>query len=253
MPFTPTALRFFRQLAAHNDKQWFEAHRTDYEQQVREPMRELIEELDARLARFAPEIGGDPKRSMFRINRDIRFSSDKSPYKTHAACWFHHRAASGRVGSEAPEGSAGFYFHLQPGKSSVGAGLWMPPRQQLNKLRAAIAEKPDPFIRMVRELPKRFGGLDTEAMLKRMPRGYSDDHPAAQWLRYQSFTSGRSLTDAQVTNAKLPALLEREFDGLLPLVRWVNGTLGLADRARGRSASDAAAARPPHASLGSLR
>ena len=135
MPFTPAALRFLRQLAAHNDKQWFEAHRAQYEEEIREPMRELIEELDARFARFAPEIGGDPKRSMFRINRDIRFSSDKSPYKTHAACWFHHRGASGRVGSEAAEGSAGFYFHLEPGRSSVGAGLWMPPRRQLNKLR----------------------------------------------------------------------------------------------------------------------
>jgi uncharacterized protein (TIGR02453 family) len=227
MPFTPAALRFLRQLAAHNDKQWFEAHRAQYEEEIREPMRELIEELDARFARFAPEIGGDPKRSMFRINRDIRFSSDKSPYKTHAACWFHHRRASGRVGSEAAEGSAGFYFHFEPGRSSVGAGLWMPPRPQLNRLRESIAEKPDTFTRMVRGLPKRFDGLDDSAVLKRMPRGYSEEHPAAQWLRYQSFTSGRSLTDTQVTNAKLPALLEREFEGLLPLVRWLNGALGL--------------------------
>jgi uncharacterized protein (TIGR02453 family) len=227
MPFSPAALRFLRQLAAHNDKQWFEAHRTEYEQEVREPMRELIEELDARFVKFAPEIGGDPKRSMFRINRDIRFSSDKSPYKTHAACWFHHRGASGRVGSEAAEGSAGFYFHLEPGKSLVGAGLWMPPRPQLNKLRATIAEKPNDVIRMTRALPKRFGGLDDATQLKRMPRGYSEDHPAARWLRYQSFTSGRALTDAQVTSAKLPALLVREFEGLLPLVRWLNGALGL--------------------------
>ncbi len=140
MPFTKTALRFFRQLAAHNEKQWFEAHRAEYETEVREPMRELIEEMDARFARFAPEMGGDPKRSMFRINRDIRFSKDKSPYKTHAACWFKHRSASTKVGSEANDGSAGFYFHLEPGKSFVGAGLWMPPRPQLTKLREAIAE-----------------------------------------------------------------------------------------------------------------
>ena len=227
MPFTAVALRFFRQLAAHNDKQWFEAHRAQYEEEIRQPMRELIEELDARFARFAPEIGGDPKRSMFRINRDIRFSSDKSPYKTHAACWFHHRSASGRVGSEAAEGSAGFYFHLEPGRSSVGAGLWMPPRRQLNKLRESIAEKPDPFTRMVRGLPRRFDGLDDQAVLKRMPRGYSEEHPAAQWLRYQSFTSGRLLTDAQVMSAKLPSLLAREFEDLLPLVRWLNAALGL--------------------------
>src|SRR5215208_7558953 len=186
MAFSPAALRFFRQLSRHNDKQWFEANRAAYEGEVREPMRDLIEEMDVRFARFAPEIGGDPKRSMFRINRDIRFSTDKSPYKTNAGCWFHHRSASRKVGGEANEGSAGFYFHFEPGKCFVGAGLWMPPRPQLNRLRATLAEHPDPFIRMTRALPKRFGGLDDSAALKRMPRGYAEDHPAAQWLRLQS-------------------------------------------------------------------
>jgi uncharacterized protein (TIGR02453 family) len=227
MPFTPAALRFFKQLAANNNKEWFEAHRDSYENDVRAPMRELVEELDVRFARFAPEIGGDPKRSMFRINRDIRFSKDKSPYKTNAGCWFHHRSATRHVGGEANEGSGGFYFHLQPGQCFIGAGIWMPPRPQLNKLRDAIAEKPQAFIRMVESLPKRFGALSDESALKRMPRGYAEDHPAAKWLKYQSFTSGRSLTDAQVTSAKLPAFLEKEYEALLPLVRWVNGAFGL--------------------------
>jgi uncharacterized protein (TIGR02453 family) len=233
MPFKPAALRYLRQLAAHNEKPWFEAHRTEYEQEVREPMRMLIEEMLMRFRAFAPEIGGDPKRSMFRINRDVRFSKDKSPYKTHAACWFHYRGASRKVGSEANEGSAGFYFHLEPGgKSMLGAGVWMPPRPQLNRLRDAIAEKPAVFERMVRGLPKRFGGLHDYSTLKRMPRGYPDDHPAARWLKYQSFTSGRSLTDAEATSARLEALLAREFEALLPLVRWVNGALGLVVESR---------------------
>ena|SRR5256885_3621382 len=228
MPFTPAALRYLRQLKAHNEKPWFEEHRQEYEQDVRDPMRMLIEEMLMRFRDFAPEIGGDPKRSMFRINRDVRFSKDKSPYKTHAACWFHYRGASRKVGAEAKEGSAGFYFHLEPGgKSMVGAGVWMPPRPQLNRLRDAIAEKPAVFDRMVRELPKRFGGIHEYSVLKRMPRGYADDHPAAKWLKYQSFTSGRSMTDAEVTGAKLERLLVREFEALLPLVRWVNGALGL--------------------------
>lgn len=225
MPFTKRALTFFRSLARHNDKPWFEAHRADYENDVRGPMRDLVEEMDVRLARFAPEICGDPRRSMFRIHRDIRFSKDKSPYKTNAGCWFFHRGSSGKVGGEASEGSAGFYFHLEPGQCFVGGGLWMPPRPQLNRLRAAIAEKPAPFAKVVRGL-KRYGALDDEASLKRMPRGYAEDHPAATWLKYQSFTSGRRLSDAQVTSAKLPALLERDFEALLPLVRWINGTLG---------------------------
>ena len=227
MPFTKRALTFFRGLARHNEKSWFEAHRDEYETEVRQPMRELIEELDTRFAEFAPEIGGDPKRSMFRINRDIRFSKDKSPYKTHAACWFHHLNAARTVGSEADAGSAGYYFHLEPGgRSMIGAGVWRPPRPQLNKLRDAIAKDPKGFDKMARSIPSRFGGLEDEDSLKRMPRGYAEDHPAAKWLRFQSFTSGRTLTDAQVTSASLASFLSKEYEALLPLVRWLNGALG---------------------------
>ena len=226
LAFSKRALQFLRGLKKNNAKPWFEAHRDEYERDVREPMRDLIEDLDRRLRRFAPEIGGDPKRSMFRIHRDVRFSKDKSPYKTHAACWFHHRSATGRVGGEAQEGSAGFYFHLEPGRSMVGGGLWMPPRPQLNKLRDAIVENPARFDQVARGLTRRFGGLDDEHLLKRMPRGYADDQPGAQWLRYNSFTAGRRLTDAQATAAALPSLLEKEFTAMLPLVRWVNGALG---------------------------
>jgi uncharacterized protein (TIGR02453 family) len=226
MAFTPAAFQFLRGLAKNNNKEWFEAHRAEYEHEVREPMRDLIGEMNARLAKFAPEIGGDPKRSMFRINRDIRFSKDKSPYKTHAACWFNHKRASTRVGAEAETGSAGFYFHLQPGKSFVGGGVWMPPRPQLNKIRDAIAEDPVGFDRMAKGLTKRFGGLDDEGALKRMPRGFSEDHPAAKWLRYQSFVTGRAIEDAKVTDTKFPTLLAKEFEGLLPLVRWLNSALG---------------------------
>lgn len=226
MPFTKKALAFFRQLKQHNNKPWFEENRDRYEADVREPMRALIADVNERFAKFAAEMGGDPKRSMFRINRDIRFSKDKSPYKTNAGCWFNHRSASSKVGGEAHEGSAGFYFHLEPGKSFVGAGLWMPPRPQLDKLREAIAEDHRGFERMARSL-KRYGGLSEEhGMLKRMPRGYADDHPAGQWLRLQSYTCGRKITDAQVTDPKLAALLAREFQGMLPLVRWLNSALG---------------------------
>jgi uncharacterized protein (TIGR02453 family) len=226
MTFTPAALRFLRGLAKNNNKEWFEAHRAEYETEVREPMRDLIGEMNAKLATVAPEIGGDPKRSMFRINRDIRFSKDKSPYKTHAACWFHHRRATSRVGSEADAGSAGFYFHLEPGRSMVGGGMWMPPRPQLNKIRNAIADDPKSFETIVRGL-KKYDGLDDEAVLTRMPRGFAEDHPAAKWLRFQSFTSGRLLSDADVTSTKLPTLLARDFKDMVPLVRFLNSAIGI--------------------------
>ncbi|HUL02045.1 MAG TPA: DUF2461 domain-containing protein [Gemmatimonadales bacterium] len=229
MAFTSATLSFLRGLARNNAKPWFEAHRAEYEDHVRGPMRELIEEMDARLARLAPEMVGDPKRSMFRIYRDIRFSRDKSPYKTHAACWFYHRDVSSGVGGEAEGGGAGFYAHIEPGRSMVGAGIWMPPRPLLRRLREAIAERATGFERIVRDraFVRRYGGLDDELILKRMPRGFAETHPAARWLRYQSFTAGRMLRDAEATSPRLPVLLETDFAGLLPLVRWLNGALGL--------------------------
>jgi uncharacterized protein (TIGR02453 family) len=114
----------------------------------------------------------------------------------------------------------------------IGAGIWMPPRPQLNKLRKAIADDPKAFDRMARAIPRRFGGLDDEGALKRMPRGYAEDHHAAKWLRFQSFTSGHTLTDAQVTSASLTSLLVREYEALLPLVRWLNGALGFKPASR---------------------
>src|SRR5439155_26932961 len=106
--FTVESLRFLRGIARHNSKPWFEAHRAEYERHVKEPMAELVQEMDIRMSRFAPEITGDPRRSMSRLNRDIRFSRDKSPYKTHAACWFYHADGSSKVGREAHGGGAGF-------------------------------------------------------------------------------------------------------------------------------------------------
>jgi len=229
MAFTSATLTFFRGLARHNAKPWFEAHRADYEQEVVVPMRALIEEMDVRLARFAPEITGHPKRSMFRIYRDVRFSKDKSPYKTNAGCWFWHRDADPRVGDSAEGGGAGFYFHLQPGSSFTGAGIWMPPRPLLGKLRDAIADDPRGFERAVKNpsFVRRFGGLDDEHTLKRMPRGFAETHPAARWLKFQSFISGRDLSDKKVTSPRLAAVLQEDFSKLLPLVRWLNGALGL--------------------------
>ena len=85
---------------------------------------------------------------------------------------------------------------------------------------------------MARSIPRRFGGLDDEGKLKRMPRGYAQDHRAAKWLRFQSFTSGRALIDAQVTSASLVGLLAREYEALPPLARWLNGALGLKPASR---------------------
>jgi uncharacterized protein (TIGR02453 family) len=202
----------------------------------------LVDEVDARLGELAPEIVGDRRRSVFRIHRDVRFSNDKRPYKTNAACWFFHRdVARARQGERAGDsaggtvhGGAGFYFQLAPGDCWVGGGLWMPPRPALALIRDVIAEDHATFVSIV-EAPAfraRFGALSDEAVLTRMPRGYDPAHPAATWLRYQSFTAGRMLNDAEALGTGLPDLLEADYRLLSPLVRWLNRALHLRPASR---------------------
>lgn len=228
--FTPGALTFLRGLKRHNERPWFEANRPTYEREVLGPLRLLSEELDVRFARLAPEFVSPPKRALFRIHRDVRFSKDKSPYKTHAALWVFHRDAGRGVGRDA-HGGAGFYFHLEPGASLVAGGFWMPPRPLLSTLRDAIAEDRRPFERMVKAkaFVARFGGLTDDepgVRLTRVPRGFAPDHPAAHWLRFNSFTASRPLTDAEALSPKLVDTIMKDYAALLPLVRWLNGTLG---------------------------
>ncbi|MCL4212477.1 MAG: TIGR02453 family protein [Gemmatimonadales bacterium] len=228
--FTPGALTLLRGLRRHNERPWFEAIRPTYEREVLGPLRLLSEELDVRFARLAPEFVSPPKRALFRIHRDVRFSKDKSPYKTHAALWVFHRDAGRGVGRDA-HGGAGFYFHLEPGASMVAGGFWMPPRPLLSTLRDAIAEDRRPFERIVKAKPfvARFGGLTDDepgVRLTRVPRGFAPDHPAAHWLRFNSFTASRPLTDAEALSPKLVDTIMKDYAALLPLVRWLNGTLG---------------------------
>ncbi len=228
--FEPLALTFLKGLKRHNAKPWFEEQRPVYERAVLGPLRLLADELDVRFARLAPEFVAPPKRALFRIHRDVRFSKDKSPYKTHAALWVFHRDAGRGVGRDA-HGGAGFYFHLEPGASLVAGGFWMPPRPLLGTLRERIVEEPRGFERIVQApaFRRRFGGLtddDPGAMLQRVPRGYASDHPAARWLRFNSFTASRPLTDAQVLSPRLADTVMKEYAVLLPLVRWLNASLG---------------------------
>jgi uncharacterized protein (TIGR02453 family) len=226
--FRPAAFRFLRDLARNNEKGWFEAHRDVYEREVREPMRLLVETLDARLGSIAPEIVGDPRRSMFRIHRDVRFARDKSPYKTNAGAWFYHRDAGRKVGQAGEGGGAGFYFHLDPAACFMAGGIWMPARPALLRIREAIAAEPAALARLTGAsgFRRRFDGLNQEAKLSRVPRDFAPDHAAADWLKLQSFTAPVSLEPGVVTSPRLVDRLSRDFELLVPLVRWLNRALG---------------------------
>jgi uncharacterized protein (TIGR02453 family) len=226
--FRPAAFQFLRDLARHNETAWFEANRDLYEREVRAPMRLLVETLDARLAGIAPEIVGDPRRSMFRIHRDIRFSRDKSPYKTNAGVWLYHRDAGRKVGREGEGGGAGFYFHIDPTTCFMAGGIWMPARPALVRIREAIAVQPRVLKRLTSApgFRRRFDGLGEGPKLRRVPRDFPPDHPAAEWLKLQSFTARASIEQSVVTSPRLVDRLCRDFDLLVPLVRWLNRALG---------------------------
>jgi uncharacterized protein (TIGR02453 family) len=226
--FGPEALRFLRRLKRNNRREWFERHRWAYESEVRDPLRALVEEMDVRLARLAPELTGHPRHSVFRIHRDVRFSTDKTPYKTNAACQFYHHDAGRGAGQDAEGAGAGLYFQLADGQCFVAGGMWMPARPALERIRDRLAEEPEALEGLLQApaFRRRFGPLDEEEMLKRMPRGYREDHPAARWLRYRSFTATRMMTAREVESPRLPELLARDFAVLIPLVRWLNSALG---------------------------
>jgi uncharacterized protein (TIGR02453 family) len=223
--FRPAALRFLRGLARNNNKGWFEPRREEYETEVRQPLRDLLEAVDIRLAKVAPELTADLSRSIFRVYRDIRFSRDKSPYKTHASFWVNHRRV-GRADGTRVHGGAGIYFHIQPGASLVAAGIWMPSRPALTRIRAAISEDARGFQAVLRKVPKRWGHLNEESMLQRLPRGYATTDPAAPWLRYQSFTVSHPVAATDLRRPTLPNILAHEYAGVIPLVRWLNTALG---------------------------
>ncbi|HEU4629178.1 MAG TPA: DUF2461 domain-containing protein [Gemmatimonadaceae bacterium] len=226
----PRALRFLRSLARHNTRDWFEAHREEYETALLQPLRELVDEMDARLALVAPEFVGDRRRSVFRIHRDVRFSRDKRPYKTNAACWLFHRDAGRTKGLHDSVAAAGFYFHLEPGRCFLGGGCWMPPPPALRRLREAIVDDPDGLAATVAtpEFVRLFGALDEDAgtVLTRLPRGYTPDTPGAEWLRYKSFTATHDLSDVEASSPALPDTFEAACRALLPMMRWLNAALG---------------------------
>ena len=228
--FPPRALTFLRGLARHNEKSWFEEHRGEYETALLEPLRALVDEMDARLATIAPEFIGDRKRSIFRIHRDVRFSKDKRPYKTNAACWLYHRDAGRTKGEHDTVAAAGFYFHLKPGECFFGGGCWMPPSPGLRRLREAIVEDADGFAATLRtaSFKRWYGKLDEDpgTLLTRLPRGFDADAPGAEWLRFKSFTATHRLTDREATAATLPAQWTEACVAILPFMRWLNSALG---------------------------
>ncbi|HLP15949.1 MAG TPA: DUF2461 domain-containing protein [Bacteroidota bacterium] len=215
--FPEEMIPFFKKLKRNNNREWFAKHKQEYEEIVKFPMQCYIASIAPLFAEFAPEFDVDPKRSIFRIYRDTRFSSDKTPYKTHAAAHFVLKGMpKGLVGS-------GYYFHIEPGEVFLGAGIYIPDGTQIKKIRAAIDAHAAEFLSIInnKKFIKRFGTLTGEK-LQRVPTGFAPDHPMADYLKLKQFFVGVTLPEASITRERFLADSAGIFEEALPFVRFLN-------------------------------
>ncbi len=217
--FDPEARRFLRELGENNNRAWFLARRADYERHVRGPLLSLVEELGESLGEYAPGYLRDPRKSVYRIYRDVRFSRNKEPYKTHAAAVFP------RVGFERHSG-AGFYFHFSADELLVGGGVYAPGSRELLRIREEIASAPDALRAILsgRAFSEAFGGLEGQR-LTRMPRGFPRDHPAADLLRLKQFLAGATLSAEEIEKPSIASRIDGLFRTIAPLLEYLNHLL----------------------------
>ncbi|HEY4190708.1 MAG TPA: DUF2461 domain-containing protein [Candidatus Limnocylindrales bacterium] len=226
--FKPEAIQFLADLAQNNERDWFQPRKADYERLLKEPLAALCVALDGEFRTRGIPLHADAARSPFRIYRDVRFAKDKSPYKTAASASFgwlddDGSAAGGRSHADNVHASGG-YFQLQPGDVFVGGGVWHPDPSWLKGFRERVANRTDEF-RAIVEAPDfvaAFGSVsDDGESLKRVPPGYSPDHPAADLLRKKNVTFGRRLSDDDAFSPELPSILADAFAVGTPLMRYL--------------------------------
>ena len=220
--FSNDTLKFLRALRRHNNREWFRDHKNAYETHVRGPMMEIIERLAADLPAFVPDLVASPKISMYRIYRDMRFSHDKTPYKTNAAAIFPHRALPKHAG-------AGLYFHVAADHVLVGAGLYAPEPRHLYQVRTHVSGDWKRFRTIVesRRFQRSFGEINGQR-LKRVPRGFDANHPAAEYLKLRQFLAGTERPAEFATGTRFYSSLRRLFKQLAPFVTFLNEPLAAA-------------------------
>ena len=216
--FAPEGIQFMADLAANNDRAWFQPRKSDFERLVKEPMELLMVALAERF-----ETRGIP----LVADRDTRFSRDKAPYKTHLGAslpWVEGRppAGEGSGADDGPHGN-GAYFNFQPGEMYAGGGMWMAEKPRLDALRAAIVETPDRVSTAIEDpdFIAWFGGVTTHESLKRIPPGWPADHPMADMFRWKDLVFGRRLSDADVCSPDLPDLLAEGYATAIPVFRFL--------------------------------
>jgi uncharacterized protein (TIGR02453 family) len=218
--FEPEAIQFLVELTEHNDRAWFQPRKADYERLLKDPLERLVAALAERFEARGLPLQADPKRSIFRIYRDTRFSKDKSPYKTNLGASFPW--VEGTSPDDAAHGN-GAYFHFQPGEMYAGGGMWMPDRTRLDALRRAVVDDPEAVRAALGDpdFTAMFGAARTHEELKRVPSGFPADHPMADMLRWKDLVFSRRLADEEVLSPTLPDTLADSYAAAMPVFRFL--------------------------------
>jgi len=216
-----STLKFLKDLVKNNNKTWFDAHRQSYEE-AKTDFANFIQTIIDKHGKKDPGIAHlKAKDCMYRINRDIRFSKDKTPYKNNIGAYINSEGKKSILG--------GYYFHCQPGKSFVGGGLWMPMPSELSKVRQEIDYNLDAFKKITgaKKFKTIYSDLsrDAEYVLSRVPKGYEADNPAANYLKMKSYVVMSPLKDTELVSKELARKVLDAFEALQPMLKFINESI----------------------------
>jgi uncharacterized protein (TIGR02453 family) len=210
-------LDFLKQLSRNNNKEWFEKHRTEY-LRAKTNFESFVQILINEITEFDPVIKGlEAKNCIFRINRDVRFSNDKSPYKTNMGAFIV------KGGKKNGDKYAGYYFHIEPGKSMLAGGAYIPPALWLTAIREKIDDEPERLLAIINNplFKKYFVKLEGEK-LKKAPKGFSPDHKYIELLKYKSYLAMQEVNDKQLLGNDYLKYSSNVFEAMKPLNDFLN-------------------------------
>jgi uncharacterized protein (TIGR02453 family) len=216
-PIKKSTLDFLAAIKENNNRDWFLANRDIY-LDSKNNFESFVQDIINEIIRFEPILKGlEVKSCVYRLNRDIRFSNDKSPYKSHLGAFIV------RGGKKNGDKFAGYYFHVEPGASILAGGAYMPPAPWLNAIREKISEEPDEFIKIINEekFKKHFGKIEGEK-LKKNPKGYQADHPQSELLKYKSYLIMNEVPDKMLLSDKYFDYVIEVFKAMKPFNDYLN-------------------------------
>jgi uncharacterized protein (TIGR02453 family) len=225
--FPASTLQFLAKLEKNNDRDWFEKHKERYETGVKAPMIDLVSAIGAGMVDYAPDYIPEPKKAVYRIYRDVRFSKDKRPYKTNVAASFWRQNLPKNE-------SASFYLHVDNQEALVAAGVYMPPPDLLRTLRSHIEQHHERLTAILgdKRRAKLTGPLQGESMT-RLPKGILPGHPAEDLLKRKMYIYWVSLPPKDAESPKFLPEVTKRFAAMAPLVEFLNEPLlGKAKRGR---------------------